>query len=178
MEKGDSCEVSLCRFRCVSKEEIISLLESLKSEKHTFKRSSDEVLKSNIIIGERLDDSLVGIAGITKRLGVPLLFIVVKQEFQGRNIGTRLMGKLISMVKRELSYIMLATWKNNEAAIRLFQKSGFKVFGADKFSYFMMLPLTKRGRLVFWILKKTFPLAYSAYRLLKNEFYILSAAIR
>jgi ribosomal protein S18 acetylase RimI-like enzyme len=154
------------RFWKISNKEIISFLDSLNEEKEEFKLSNKEVLESELIIGEKVKGKLVGIAGIRRRFGIPLFLIVVKSEFQGKHIGSSLIERLNEIIKEKYSYEILSVSKNNEHALYLYKKFGYKILGEiPEAYYYMFCPLTKRGKMFFWILKFGFPLILIIRRL-------------
>lgn len=154
------------KIRKISNEEITSFLNSLKEEKEQFKISNEEVLESELMICEKVEGKIVGIAGIRRRFGVPLFLIVVKSEFQGKHIGSSLMERLNEIIREKYSYLVLTASKNNEHAIYLYKKFGYKILGENPEAYYYMFcPLTKRGQMFFWILKFGFPLVLIIRRL-------------
>lgn len=56
--------------------------------------------------------------------------IYVLSEFQGRNIGQRMLYDAIT-IARELnkSYLWLGVWQENGKAIRFYKRNGFEIFG-------------------------------------------------
>lgn len=153
------------RFWKISNKEIISFLDSLHEEKEEFKLSNKEVLESELIIGEKVEGKIVGIAGIRRRLGVPLFLIVVKADFQGKHIGSSLIERLDEVVRKKYSYLVLTVSKNNEHALYLYRKFGYKILGEIHEAYYMFCPLTKSGQIFFGILKFGFPLVLIIRRL-------------
>ena len=146
------------KFRKISNKEIISFLDSLNEEKEEFKLSNKEVLESELIIGEKVKGKIVGIAGIRRRFGIPLFLIVVKSEFQGKHIGSSLIERLDEVVRKKYSYLVLTVSKNDEHALYLYKKFGYKILGEIHEAYYMFCPLRKRGQIFFWIFKFSFPL--------------------
>lgn len=153
------------KFRKISNGELISFLDSLKEEKEEFKLSNKEVLESELIIGKKVEGKIVGIAGIRRHFSVPMFLIIVKSEFQEKHIGSSLIERLKEIVKNKYSYIILSVSKNNEHAIYLYKKFGYKILGEIPEAYYMFCPLTKRGKMFFWILKFDFPLVLIIRRL-------------
>lgn len=153
--------------RATDKKEIVTFLRSLRDEKASFILTIDKTLKAQMVVGERIGNQLAGIAGVRKWGGIPILFIVVKSEFQGKHIGTRLLKKLKCMAKQRYHFMVLTVNKKNEVAIRLFLKGGFRICGENDTFIFMVLPLTRIGQVSLWLLKAVFPIAYILYVLLK-----------
>lgn len=155
------------RLENIKKAELVSFLNSLNEERSSFQAPNNEILKSKIIVSERVSGNLVGIAGIKKKWNIPELFIVVISKFQGKGIGDKIMKKIGNTAKERYSYLMLKVLKSNKPAINLYRKHGFKLCGVGDDSYFMVLPLKKRGCLIFYILKVIFPL-YRIYHKFKH----------
>ena len=102
----------------------------------TFK---SELLNPNSkYIVAKLDNSIVGFAGIWKSVDdVHITNIVVNKIFRKKNIGSLMLSKLIELAKLEpnISSITLEVNSNNIAAIKLYEKFGFKVVGLRKKYY-------------------------------------------
>ena len=160
-------------------EEIISFLDSLNEEREEFKLSKEDILKSELLISEIVKGEIVGIAGIRRHFGIPMFLIVVKSEFQGRHIGSSLAEKLIEIAKHEYLYILLSVSKNNERAICLYKKRGYKMICEIPEAYYMFCPLAKRGEILFWILRFCIPIGMMTRRivLLMREFKTRNAGI-
>lgn len=150
------------------KKEVIPFLKSLKEERKTFRISDNDILRAKVIILEKIGDKIVGIAGINRSFGMPLVFIVVASKYQGRSIGNILMEKINNIAKDNYSYLMLKVMKSNKIAIRLYQKNGYKFLCEAGDSYFMSLALKRQGQLIIHILKLILPLLYPPYLKLKN----------
>ena len=55
--------------------------------------------------------------------------IYVLDEFQGQNIGQKMLLKTIEIAKeKRLTFIWLGVWENNTAAIRFYERHGFEKF--------------------------------------------------
>ena len=60
--------------------------------------------------------------------------IYVLKNFQGRGIGSLLMGKAIEVAREHnKSFIWLGVWERNEAALRFYRKNGFYQIGKHLF---------------------------------------------
>ena len=122
----------------LSEGEIVRFYSSLNKERETFKLSLEDLLKSEIIIKEESNDKIAGIAGIRKHKVLPVLFIVVKSEFQGKSIGKKLIQRLHKIAKNRYSFIVLSVMKENKQAVNLFKKFGYIVFLKNREFYYMI----------------------------------------
>lgn len=60
--------------------------------------------------------------------------IYILKAFQGRNIGKKLLFKIIQMAKEKaFRYLWLGVWEENEGAIRFYKRYGFKIQGTHPF---------------------------------------------
>lgn len=100
--------------------EIKEFFSSLNEERKFYPATKRILIGAKRVVTAKDDDKIVGIAGINRYNG---LFIVVKKEYQGSGIGTKLMEKLL---KNFNDPIVLVVHTENKAAIRLYRKFGFK----------------------------------------------------
>lgn len=122
----------------VTAEEVADFYNSLKKERETFKLNFMELLKSEIIIKEEASGKIAGIAGIRKHKMLPVLFIVVKSEFQGKNLGKKLLERLHRTTKGKYNFIVLSVAKKNKSALELFKKFEYEVFYQNEEFYYMI----------------------------------------
>ena len=121
--------------------------DALTDEKATFDTSLRQVLASEILITENVSGKVIGIAGVSSEA----LFVVVKQKFQGKGIGTHLIQKVIAECEHKgYDKISLSVRYTNKKAIRLYQKLGFKKIrcSPERGWVTMILPLRWKGVLV------------------------------
>jgi ribosomal protein S18 acetylase RimI-like enzyme len=143
----------------VSRDELGSFLSQLTDEKNFFRVSSSDLLSSSeIVIVEKVDGLIAGIAGVRRHRGVPVFFIVIKAEFQGRGIGDKLMCRLLEIVKTQYNFLLLTVLKENKSAISLFQKYGYRTIGEKHGSYYMVFPINGKGKFFAKMLKTLFPI--------------------
>lgn len=132
----------------ISSREIINFYNSLKNEKETFKLSLEQLLNSKIIIKEESYGKIAGIAGIRRAKILPVLFIVVKSEFQGIGLGKRLMKRLHEISKRKCIFITLSVLKKNKRAINLFKKFEYEIFLEKEEFYYMIHSYRFVGKII------------------------------
>ncbi len=129
--------------------EIAYFYKSLTVEKKDFYLPFPELLQSKLLVIERRNGKIAGIAGISKKKS---LFLVVKNEYQNQKIGQRLTRKVIDHAKkRKYHHITLNVFQYNVKAIHIYRKFGFTVLftnlTSSRENFFMMLPLDFRGSL-------------------------------
>lgn len=110
---------------------------SLTIEKETFRRPLSHLIKSQILITEVVNSSIVGIAGVHSErvccFHKNFLFIVIRHDLQNQGYGQRLVNRLIlRSQKLGISYIALTVKNSNYAAIHLYKKAGFTTIGKIK----------------------------------------------
>lgn len=136
----------------VTTDEALNFYNSLKIERETFKLSIEELLKSEIIIGEKAVGKIAGIAGIRRYRMLPILFIVVKSEFQNNRLGKLLMERLHRIAKTRYSFVVLSVFKENKKAINLFKNFGYYIFKERSDLYYLILPINIIGKFVAYFL--------------------------
>jgi len=72
------------------------------------------------------DEALAGFYWIEKREEVLHLHaLLLRQEFQGKGIGTQILSMLVSKYKGTVTTIELGVHESNERAIRMYERNGF-----------------------------------------------------
>lgn len=149
---------------------IRSFYEQLDDELHDFTLPIDELITTyDYIEYEFTDGNVVGIAGlrdVTFR-NKHNLVLVVRKVYQNKGLGQILLKRVIQRARNnKYGYIQLTVFKENEAAVHLYEKYGFhhiasvKIGGRD--SYYMILPLSLKGhafvlvKRVQWLLRSRF----------------------
>jgi len=96
----------------------------------------------NLIAIVALDgDRIVGHAQITKfvrprRMRTADLLIYLHQDFHGVGLGSAMMMRLLELARRDgLHRLNVDVMAENKAAVRLYEKFGFKVEGVKKEAY-------------------------------------------
>jgi ribosomal protein S18 acetylase RimI-like enzyme len=130
---------------------IKSFYEQLDEELLNFSLPADTLIQTyDFIEYECINGIITGIGGLREGNH---LFLIVKRAYQGKELGQKLLQKVIQKAKKNNnSDIRLTVFKNNEAAIHIYEKYGFrkvssiKVDGKD--SYYMIKPLSFKGHLI------------------------------
>jgi len=129
--------------------------QELNNELQSFTLSLDELLRTlDFVKVSYVGKYIAGIAGLRKG---NFLFVIVKERFQNRGIGKRLLQEVIQEAKKKrYHYVQLTVYKENQHAAHLYKKVGFKslplpVKVDGKASYYMIKPLSWQGWLfAFW----------------------------
>lgn len=141
-------------------QELKKFFDSLVEEKKLAKFDIDLVLRSEFIAIERVGKEIAGVVGVWKIFYIfPTLFIVVKKDYQGKNVGNKLMQKEIEFARYAYNFIILKTFENGkyDAAIHLYKKYGFRVFLKRKSKIWMCNSFNSKGK----IICKLLPLFFS-----------------
>jgi RimJ/RimL family protein N-acetyltransferase len=144
--------VLIRKFEIKDKEQLIEMYESLSNETvrwalppYTRERIESgwlSNLQNLLAIVAFYKDKIVGHAQIFKfphprRKGTGDLIIYLHQDFHNAGLGTAMLRELIVLAKEAgLHRIGLSVVADNELAIRLYQKFGFKNEGLKKDAYF------------------------------------------
>lgn len=85
----------------------------------------------------KLDDEIIGFAGIKLVMDeADIMNIVTKKSYRNQGIGTLLLENLISICQNlNLSSLSLEVNEDNQTAIHLYKKLGFKEIGIRKKYY-------------------------------------------
>jgi len=129
--------------------EIAYFYRSLTVEKKDFNLPLREILQSKLLVMERSNATIIGIAGMSRKNS---LFVVVKSEYQNQKIGQKLTREVIDHAKKQnYHYITLNVFQSNVKAIHIYRKFGFAVLFTNLVSsrenFLMMLPLDFKGSL-------------------------------
>ena len=134
MDNIEISNMTLLDLECVS-----DILQSDFDDFWNVTTLKNELLNPNSkYIVAKLNNIIVGFAGIWKSVDdVHITNIVVNKNFRKQNIGSLMLSKLIELAKLEpnISSITLEVNSNNIAAIKLYEKFGFKVVGLRKKYY-------------------------------------------
>ncbi len=119
-----------------------SIKDSLFSDYDDFWNYStfkSELLNPNSkYIVAKINNEIVGFAGIWKAVDdIHITNIVTAKKFRKHHIGSTMLSKLIEMAEdeKEITSITLEVNSNNEPAIKLYEKFGFKKVGLRKKYY-------------------------------------------
>ncbi|MCH7314182.1 GNAT family N-acetyltransferase [Acinetobacter sp. ANC 3882] len=97
----------------------------------------ENCLSGSTIFGVYHKDKIIGLATLTRELGIKLSHkahlssVFIEPEFQRRGIANRLLMTVIEHSKDHLEQILLIVADDNQPAIKLYQKFGFQAYGVE-----------------------------------------------
>ena len=96
-----------------------------------------ECLNSKYIIAKTNDGEIIGFAGIKIIINTAdIMNIVVKKSWRNQGVGNLLLNNLVYLCKKlNLSSLSLEVNEDNQSAIHLYEKFGFKRIGLRKNYY-------------------------------------------
>lgn len=121
----------------ISKTEAIHFYQSLGAERRTNRLPLSDLLNSELLLGEKKDNQVVGLIGITRVKCFPMLFIFVKSEYQNNKIGNLLMKRMEDLCESRYFIVVLKVMKSNEIAIKLYLSHDYNIFYEDYLNYYM-----------------------------------------
>ena len=133
-------EIKLQRMQKSDVDNVINIEEKAYGEHHWSKESFLNELSNDLAryyAAFDLDGNLVGYAGCWQILEeVHITNIAVSPDFRRQKIGERLLRQIIDdCYKNKAKYITLEVRVSNNAAIKLYEKYGFKSLGTRKGYY-------------------------------------------
>lgn len=139
---------------------IKDFLDSLGEEKKLAMFDFARVQQAEFFAFEREGKEIAGIIGIWKAYRIfPSLFMVVKERYQGKGIGNRLIKKEIKFASKTYNFLTLSTFDNGkyDAAIHLYRKFGFQLFLRKKTKIWMCISFNSRGKIICNLLPTIYP---------------------
>ncbi len=140
--------------------ELKGFFDSLEDEKKLAMFDFALVQRAEFVAFEREGKEIAGIIGIWKAYRIfPTLFIIVKERYQGKGIGNKLMKKEIEFASKTYSFLILSTFDNGkyDAAIHLYRKFGFRLFLKKNTKIWMCISLNSTGKIICELLPTIYP---------------------
>ncbi|WP_046866841.1 GNAT family N-acetyltransferase [Microvirga massiliensis] len=94
-------------------------------------------LASSVVFGAYADGQIVGMVGLKQETGPKtshkgfVFGLYVHPDWRGQSIGSRLVEALIASARDIVEQLTLSVVHDNNAAISLYQKLGFAVYGVE-----------------------------------------------
>jgi RimJ/RimL family protein N-acetyltransferase len=110
---------------------------SLEEEQSLPDRQFQDWLKRNFVLGAFVSGHLIGSAGFfildfSKERHRGVLFGVnVMPEYRNQGVAQKLVQEVVDRAKSEVLQLHLKVVSTNAAAIRVYEKSGFKYYGVE-----------------------------------------------
>jgi ribosomal protein S18 acetylase RimI-like enzyme len=95
-------------------------------------------LSRSTIFGVYYKDKIIGLATLTLEQGIKLSHkavlssVFIELEFQRQGLASALFRTVIAYAKAHVEQILLTVADGNQSAIRLYEKFGFQVYGAEQ----------------------------------------------
>lgn len=120
------------------RENTLGLISETVMKSESFIKNLDE--NTHILVAE-LEDKVVGVVGLSVMKNPRMkhsasIGISVRQEFQGKGIGKRLMESILDLADNWLMLIRveLGVIADNEIALKLYKSFGFEMEGKKKYA--------------------------------------------
>lgn len=122
-----------------------------------------------VLVAQQEDGRIMGLSGTTRRLGMNKLYLVVSRELQGKGVGKRLFSRNSEVALTDPRYdlILAVIDERNIRSLNLFLSNGYRLLGKRRRwdLYYTMMPVSRRGRLLFYLFRILFPLVLGFDRL-------------
>jgi ribosomal protein S18 acetylase RimI-like enzyme len=95
-------------------------------------------LSNSTVFGVYHKDEIIGLATLTQEIGAKfshkayLSSVFIEPEFQQKGIASRLLNTVIEYSKKHIEQILLTVAEDNKAAIHLYKKLGFQIYGLEE----------------------------------------------
>ncbi|MCU4579805.1 GNAT family N-acetyltransferase [Acinetobacter gyllenbergii] len=97
----------------------------------------ESCLSNSTIFGVYHNNSIIGLATLTREIGVKLCHkahlssVFIEPEFQRQGIASKLLDAVIEYSKDYVEQILLVVADDNQPAIDFYQKRGFQTYGVE-----------------------------------------------
>ncbi|ADC66052.1 GCN5-related N-acetyltransferase [Ferroglobus placidus DSM 10642] len=122
----------------LTREELADFVSSLKEEKEAFRTPLEDLMKSDVILAERVNGEIAGICGTIKGRVFPRLYLVVRGEHQGKGVGKKLHLRLKECVEENYFIVKVIVRKNNKRALSLYGDVDYRIVKEDDEFYYMI----------------------------------------
>lgn len=139
---GKRCRVEAVSLRDAGRRrEVEVFFRALREERTYLRTRLEEVWRARAVALARVDDAVVGLTGIVRRVwGIPCRFIIVKAERQRQGIARRLYEASQPGSRRYL-FVLSIVLSGNVAAKSFFPRAGeTMLFEEDRFAFFVRSP--------------------------------------
>ena len=133
---------------------IKSFYEQLDDELQNFTLPAEALIRTcNFIDFQSINGIVTCIGGLRNENN---LFLITIKAYQGRGSGQEVLQRIIQRAKKENNtHIHLTVFKDNEPAIHIYEKYGFRKISSIKVdtkdSYYMIKSLSFKGHFIFII---------------------------
>jgi hypothetical protein len=125
----------------------------------------DRVLASDtVLIKNNAQNEIVAIVGLECWCLLKKAYVVIRRDYQGRNLTKELFAFLIQVIKGKHNIIGSPIHCSNRASIKMVKSLGWKSIGQINDYCYYSYPVNKTGKIYFILLKTIFPLITIVYR--------------
>lgn len=108
-----------------------------EDEAHVTLADAEARLQRDFVVGAFCNQTLVGIAGLSRCSGVKqrhkalLWGMYVRAEFRGAGVADRLMAEIMKEARRDVEIVTLTAMSDNARAIAFYRRWGFEAYGRE-----------------------------------------------
>lgn len=122
--------------------ELEGFYSMLNSERRSMNLNLEQMRSAEIIVVQRQQREVVGLAGVRRVRRLPVAFFVVREPFQGKGIGHQLIQKLHHALRNTgFRIVFLSVLRTNVRALRLYKTLGYRIFFGNSESLYMVRSL-------------------------------------
>ena len=153
----------------VAKERISSFLDSLTEERIFFKLPKSKVIEAEYVIFENINGQDVGMVGVRKAFIIPIPFVIVKKQYQGKTIGKRLLEENLRIAATKYHFeIPTVGAENRVIVLKNLNMNHRKFLGIVDGRYYFYHPFDRIGEVLFYLSKIMFWIAMPIFSIRKN----------
>lgn len=141
-------------------DELKNLVEKLDDEKQFFNLKYDRIENLKLVaIARNENGEIIGVAGIEKKLCISRSIMMILGKYHGKGIGKAFMLFLLNEAKLyKYHLIMGVVDENNIGALKMDYSTGYRYCGKRGKLVYIFNPLSKFGKVLFFIIKTGFPI--------------------
>ena len=139
------------------KQRIEDFLEKLGSEKGYFNLTVDRVMNWKLVMLEKLNDEIIAIAGLERKLGTLRNNVIIKKELHGKGLGKSIINELLNESKLQHNIVWAVISEENLAAIKIHLATGHKMVGNRQNMCYLVAPLHWKGKALYYVIRALFP---------------------
>ena len=135
-----------------------SFLNSLNSELDFFKLDINRIKNSESVFIVTIESKIIGVAGFERKYYIIRPYLLVKKDYQGKQIGKRALLHLLDEAKKKHKIFMALIDGQNIPSLNLFIKIGFELAGKKDNLHYLIYSFNNRGKFLYYLIKTMFPI--------------------